>query len=201
MARLVVLSDRSHAQVIELKLGLNRLGRSSENDFQIEHPTISSRHCEITLGDEAVSVRDCDSTNGTFLNGEPIREAQLRAGQTLQLGDVELLVETTDVTIAIPRFEQPIAAPPIVLTDGKLVCPRHAQVLVTHQCTFCRELMCDACVHSLRRRGGKLLKLCPICSHVVERIGGVKKPKRSLLEFLRSTVRLPFLHHSKRADD
>ncbi len=201
MARLLVKSDGSHDQVIELKLGINRLGRSPENDFQIEHPTISSLHCEITLGDEAVSVKDCGSTNGTFLNGEPIQEAQLRAGQTLQLGDVELLVETTDVTIAIPKFETAIPAPAIVLTDGRLVCPRHTAALATHQCTFCREIMCDACAHGLRRRGGKLLKLCPICGHVVEPLGGVKKPKRSILEFLRSTVRLPFLHTSKRADD
>ena len=49
MARLLIRSDGFHNQVIELKLGVNRVGRSPANDFQIEHPTISARHCEILL--------------------------------------------------------------------------------------------------------------------------------------------------------
>jgi hypothetical protein len=122
----------------------------------------------------------------------------LSAGQTLRLGDVELLVESTDVKIAIPKFEtvRP-AAPPIVLTDGSLVCPRHKHASATHQCTHCREVMCDECVHRLRRRGGKLLKLCPICSHKVESIGGEKKKRKSFLGFLQRTVKMPFIRSSK----
>ena len=50
MARLIIQSKGFKDQVIELKLGVNRFGRTQGNDFQIEHPTISSRHCEIVLG-------------------------------------------------------------------------------------------------------------------------------------------------------
>src|SRR5512141_2262266 len=103
MARLLVKSHAEPNQVIQLKLGLNKLGRAPGNDFQIEHPTISATHCEITLKDDGVYVRDCNSTNGTFVNGEPITHAKLEQGQTLNMGDVELLVESTDVKIAIPE--------------------------------------------------------------------------------------------------
>jgi hypothetical protein len=114
---------------------------------------------------------------------------------------VEFYVETTEVNIAIPKFEvsRP-TPPPVVLTDGSLVCPRHKHSRVTHQCTRCREVMCDECVHRLRRRGGKLLKLCPVCSHKVEAIGGDKRKKKSILGFLQRTVKMPFLRSSKEND-
>ena len=89
------------------------------------------------------------------------------------------------------------APPPIVLTHGALVCPRQARAKATHQCTHCREVMCDDCVHRLRRRGGKLHKLCPICSHNCELIGGEKKRKKSILGFLQKTVKLPFMRLPK----
>jgi pSer/pThr/pTyr-binding forkhead associated (FHA) protein len=147
-----------------------------------------------------VTVRDCDSTNGIFVDGGQVQEAKLSAGQTLRVGDVELRVENTEVTIAIPKFDVPRPAPPVVLSDGSLICPRHPQAAATHQCTHCREVLCDDCVHRLRRRGGKVLKLCPICSHSCAPIGGEQKKKKSLLQFLQKTVKLPFLRHSGRAE-
>jgi hypothetical protein len=197
MAKLMIQSEGFGNQVINLNLGINRFGRSPGNDFVIEHATVSSKHCEIALGDGEVTIRDCGSTNGTFINGEPVMEARLAPGQVLRLGDVDFLVESTDVTIAIPKFEVSRPAPPVVLTDGSLICPRHKQARATHQCTHCREVMCDECVHRLRRRGGKLLKLCPLCSHAVEAIGGEKKKKKGFLGFLQRTVKLPFVRTAK----
>jgi FHA domain len=197
MAKLVIKSEGFHNQVIELRLGLNRIGRNSENHFQIEHPTISARHCEIDLGDGNLVVRDCDSTNGTYVGERPIKQASLWTGQILRLGDVELLVESTDVTIAIPKITVVRPAPPIVLDDGGMLCPRHRTARVTHQCTFCHQIMCDECVHRLRRRGGKLLKLCPECSHPCEPLTKAPKKRKSLIGFLTRTVKMPFLRKPK----
>jgi pSer/pThr/pTyr-binding forkhead associated (FHA) protein len=185
MARLSVKTDGLNARLIDLKLGTNRVGRHPDNDFRIEHPTISSVHCEIVLHADGVLLRDLESTNGTFVNDEKVREVQLAPGQTVRLGDVELLVESIDAKISIPAFFNPeLPAPPVVRKDGVLECQRHTNVAVTHQCTRCKELMCEACVHRLRRKGGKkMLSLCPICSGPVEPIGGPPKPKKkSLLE-------------------
>jgi hypothetical protein len=197
MATLVIKSVELGNRVIELNLGVNHFGRSSENDFHIEHPTVSAWHCEIVLTDDGVVVRDCGSANGTFVDGEQVKEAKLSAGQTLHLGEVELLVETTDLIIAIPSFDMARPAPPVVLADGSLICPRHPQAHATHQCTHCREVLCDACVHRLRRRGGKLMKLCPLCSHPCVLIGGETKKKKSLFGLWRKTVKLPFFHGRK----
>jgi hypothetical protein len=192
MARLIIKSGGFSDQVVELRLGTNRFGRSRDNDFQVEHPTISARHCEISLCQDSLRLHDCDSTNGTLVAGRRIKDAVLVSGQTFRLGDVEFLVETTEVTVAIPKFDVPRPAPPVVLSDGSLICPRHPHAQATHQCTHCLEVLCDACVHQLRRRGGRLLKLCPICSHACVPLRAEKPKKKSLLSFLNTTIRLPF---------
>jgi pSer/pThr/pTyr-binding forkhead associated (FHA) protein len=196
MARLHIKTAGLENQSIELRLGVNRVGRSPDADFQIVHPTISSLHCELVLTDGGVILRDLESTNGTFVEGKPVREATLVAGQTIHLGDVELLVENTDARVAIPKFVNPEAPPPapiVVPKDGAVMCPKHTQTPVTHQCTVCKEVMCEACVHRLRRKGGKFtLLLCPTCSNAVEPIGGPQKKKKSLLSRVGETVKLKF---------
>ena len=149
-------------------------------------------HTGLVSGAEAVLLRDCDSTNGTFLNDQPVQQAVLAAGQILRMGDVELLVETTDVTIAIPVINRPRPAPPVVLPNGAMLCPRHAEARVTHRCTHCHSVLCDACVTRLRRKGGKTLKLCALCSHPVELLVASKPRKKSLLALLQKTIKLPF---------
>jgi pSer/pThr/pTyr-binding forkhead associated (FHA) protein len=198
MARLVMKSGGGGDRVIELVLKVNRFGRSPENHFQIEDPTVSAHHCEITLTGEGAVIRDCDSTNGTFINGHRVKEARLSPGQTLHLGGVELLVESADVTIAIPKIDLSRPMPPVVLADGSMLCPRHPNARATYQCSNCREVLCEACVHSLRRQGGKPRKLCPLCSHECVKIGGeTKKTRKSFLGRWRQTVKLPFLSRSR----
>lgn len=185
MARLSVKTDGLNARLIELKLGANRVGRHPDNDFQIDHATISTVHCEMVLQDSGVLLRDLESTNGTFVDGEKVREVRLAPGQIVRLGDVELLVESTDAKIAIPIFSNPeLPAPPVVTKEGVPVCPRHDHTPATHQCMTCKEIMCDPCVHRLRRKGSKkMLMLCPICSGPVGPLGGpAKAKKKSLLE-------------------
>lgn len=193
MAKLVIKSPGFQNRVIHLKLGTNRFGRIPGNDFVIDHPTISAHHCEIDLESDGLVVRDCNSTNGTYVGERPVDRATLWAGQTLRMGDVEALVESTDVTISIPKFELPRPAPPIVQPDGTVLCPQHKDAKVTYQCTHCRQVLCDQCVHPMRRKGGKVLKLCPFCSHRCEPLDRPAKKKRTVLGFLAKTVKMAFL--------
>ena len=176
---------------IQLKLGVNRLGRLPSNEIQITDPSISSMHCELELLAGEISIRDCDSTNGTFIDGVEVASGTLRPGQTLRVGNIELVVEKPDFTVAIPRFEIPRPAPPVVLVNGSIVCPRHAGVMSTHRCTRCREVMCSGCVKRIGRRGGKRLELCPSCSHFCEQITPEEKKPEGFLGFLQRTIRLP----------
>ncbi len=196
MAQLQIQTEGFDHQLLDLRLGMNRVGRSPDADFPIAHSTVSALHCELILRDSGVTVRDLDSTNGTFINDEPVTEAGLSAGQTLRLGDVELHVENVDVIVAIPKYHRTdLPAPPVVVNDGKLVCPRHRLAHVSYQCTVCKEVMCDACVHQLRRQGGKkVLLLCPLCSGAVEPFGTRAPVKKSLFARVAETVKLKFKH-------
>ena len=57
-----------------LRTGLNTLGRNPTNDFCIHEASVSSFHAEITVQDDGavVLVRDLQSTNGTFVDGQPV---------------------------------------------------------------------------------------------------------------------------------
>jgi hypothetical protein len=209
MARLIIKTGGVETQVVELRIGINRMGRSPENDFQIEHPTISGRHCEVELKGEQVVVRDCGSTNGTFVAGKPIKEATLSVGQSFSMGDVQLLVDSIDMKVAIPEFEIPteVSAPPPVVKlniNGQMGvgCARHPGNPVTYRCTHCGEVLCDACVHHLQRRGGRALALCPRCSHECEPFGQNKKPKKdNFFQILAKTVKLSFAHQPSDEDN
>lgn len=201
MARLLIEMEGVDNRPLNLRVGVNRIGRNPDCDFQIDHANVSSLHCELILSADGVLIRDCNSTNGTFVDGQPIKEAQLRLGQTVHLGDVKMLVENTEINIAIPHFQQPVAVQhkfpevgvgsPVVIPVGMLICPRHQRSLATYKCKQCNELMCGKCVHVLKRKGGAALMLCPVCSGKVERINAEPPTKKTFMDTLRKTVKMP----------
>jgi len=194
MAKLVITSEGVVGTTFELRLGVNRVGRAPDCHFVITHPTVSSHHAELILSADGILLRDCGSTNGTFLNDQPVTDAWLESGQEVRFGDVKLNVETTEVNIAIPVVEPEQPKAPILLDDGTSLCPRHPESRVTFQCTNCHETMCTGCVHIVRRQGGVALYLCPICSHKCERIESDDKlkKKKGFFGLLEETVRLKF---------
>ena len=65
------------------------LGRG-DVEIQIEDPFASSRHARITRQGPVVVIEDLGSTNGTYLNGEPLRGPQpLHPGDRIRIGDSE----------------------------------------------------------------------------------------------------------------
>lgn len=73
--------------------GVRTLGRATGADFILDAPLVSRVHCRLTaMPDGALEVRDLDSTNGTFVNGERVAEtARLAPGDRLGVGRVELV--------------------------------------------------------------------------------------------------------------
>jgi pSer/pThr/pTyr-binding forkhead associated (FHA) protein len=95
MPKLVVLSEGLTGKTCELKGDKTTVGRMEDNNFQIAEPSVSSHHCEILLKGNDVVIKDLNSTNGTFINGEPVvSEAVLKPGQILRLGQIEMRLES-----------------------------------------------------------------------------------------------------------
>ena len=94
MAKLVIQNQGMTGRACELQTDRTTIGRVEDNTFQIADPSVSSHHCEIHLRGTDVVVRDLNSTNGTFINGNRVEESPLKPGEVLRLGQVELKLET-----------------------------------------------------------------------------------------------------------
>ena len=103
MLKLVALSEGMTGRTHELKVEKTTIGRVEDNVFPISETSVSSHHCEVLLRGDEVLVKDLNSTNGTFINGEKITEAALKPGGILRLGRIELRLESDTPGAAAPK--------------------------------------------------------------------------------------------------
>jgi len=86
------------------------IGRSDACDLRPTSLRVSRSHAVIALSSGGeVSLRDLDSVNGTWVNGERIEKTVvLKAGDKVTLGPVELRWSTAedDNTVSIEAFSQ-----------------------------------------------------------------------------------------------
>ena len=68
------------------------LGRTPDNDLQVDSKFISRHHCQIVTGSDGITViEDLNSTNGIMLGDKRVRRHTLRDGDVVTLGQHELL--------------------------------------------------------------------------------------------------------------
>jgi pSer/pThr/pTyr-binding forkhead associated (FHA) protein len=86
--RHLLVEDGADPTLVTLNQTLTRIGRGVATDVLIEDPTVSRRHAIVVQDDEGARVLDDRSTNGTFLNGERVRDAALTDGDVISIGRV-----------------------------------------------------------------------------------------------------------------
>lgn len=69
----------------ELVNEVTTIGRSKDNDIQIDNPGVSSHHAKIVRAGERYFIEDTNSTNGTNVNGEPVSRKQLEFGDMISI--------------------------------------------------------------------------------------------------------------------
>lgn len=111
MPKLVVLTEGFAGTSYELKGERTTVGRMEDNAFQIPEPSVSSHHCEIVVRGTEIVVRDLNSTNGTFINGQPTKEGVLKPGQILRLGQLEMRLENGAVSTPAKRQDHTAPLP------------------------------------------------------------------------------------------
>lgn len=97
---------------VEIKLTpprVIRIGRSEESDIFLGEKKISRKHSILHLGEDALSITDLDSTNGTFVNSKRITEILLEDGDRVRIGSSVL-----EVQISFDQEAQNVATKPEV---------------------------------------------------------------------------------------
>ena len=128
MAKLVIQNQGMTGRACELHTDRTTIGRVEDNTFQIADPSVSSHHCEILLRGHDIFVRDLNSTNGSFINGNKVDEGSLKPGEMLRLGQVELKLEAEGAATTAPTPPAPVPlpapAPAKKQVDATMLIPR-----------------------------------------------------------------------------
>jgi len=110
---LVVAQGVHSGKVIPITTTDFVIGRDPQCQLRPASPAVSKQHCGVAVRDGKVYVRDCGSTNGTFLNGEQIAaEREVQSGDRLRVGPLEFDVKIEiGAPAAKPATAEPAAKP------------------------------------------------------------------------------------------
>jgi len=85
---------KAGSRVREFDHGRVIVGRAKDVDFRVDDPNVSRRHAAIYWADGSLMVTDLDSTNGTMVNGYPVKSSVLGPNDVVTVGDCRITVET-----------------------------------------------------------------------------------------------------------
>ena len=91
--------------VFALRFGTTAIGREGSADINIDEPSVSARHAEITYRADGAAIANLFSTNGTRVNGEAVDSVMLADGDLISVGNVSFLVRETLADVS--TSEQP----------------------------------------------------------------------------------------------
>ena len=86
VGRIVVSTDQGDVAEVALKVGRMVVGRTADNDLQIDSRFVSRHHCQVVSTADLSVIEDLNSTNGIFLNQKKIRRHVLIDGDIIELG-------------------------------------------------------------------------------------------------------------------
>jgi transcriptional regulator with GAF, ATPase, and Fis domain len=89
--KLVVLAGPLCGESFHIDVHGLSIGRDSTAQLSIPDRLMSRRHCEVQTLDGSFVLHDLGSSNGTFVNGIPVRERSLNHGDRIRVGDSVLL--------------------------------------------------------------------------------------------------------------
>ena len=93
VATLRIMEGKDRGVSLRLDRSIMTIGRSSTCDLVLQDDRISGHHLIITFASGEFRIRDNDSTNGTLLNGSPVREFALKDGDQIRVGHTVLQME------------------------------------------------------------------------------------------------------------
>ncbi|MCE2458194.1 MAG: FHA domain-containing protein [Dehalococcoidia bacterium] len=96
MAWLVVTRGPSEGKSLQLKEGNNTIGRSLENDLQLDDASVSRSHAMVSVKDEEFTLVDLGSAGGTRIGDHRIAGRQIGEGSAIIVGQTRMSLMTVD---------------------------------------------------------------------------------------------------------
>ena len=91
VGRILLASEGKTVMERELKPGRLVIGRTSDNDIQIDSKFISRHHCQIVTQTDSCLIEDLNSTNGIFVQSKRVRRHNLNDGDVVKVGQHEIM--------------------------------------------------------------------------------------------------------------
>ncbi len=106
--RMVAISGPLKDSVFALPSEDLSLGRDATNTLPITAPSVSRRHCILRREGDGFKILDLDSRNGTFVNGQAVKESWVRHQDEISVGDSTFLFLTEEHTDKLAPPSRPV---------------------------------------------------------------------------------------------
>lgn len=90
MASLILSTHGRVSRIVRLRDDATIVGRSPQCHLVLAHPAVSNFHAVLYLRAAIATLRDLQSTNGSFINGTRVSMAQLATGDVIRIADIDL---------------------------------------------------------------------------------------------------------------
>ena len=102
--------------------GALSLGRGADTGVHLAHPQVNQVHAEVRRRDGRYAIQDMGSSYGTFVNGQPITEQELREGDVVRIGPNQLMLKDGCLQLMSEEGRLRVDAYHLVRTVGKGKC-------------------------------------------------------------------------------
>ncbi|MBC8869118.1 MAG: FHA domain-containing protein [Planctomycetes bacterium] len=106
MASLFVIQGRDQGKRFELDNGVLGLGRDATNPVQLHDSEVSRRHAQIVETENGYDLVDLNSSNGSFVNEQPIHQHPLASGDRVRVGRTLLIFTPNEDNSSIDLAEE-----------------------------------------------------------------------------------------------
>ncbi len=154
MARLIINPTAANRRELPLtREGVLTIGRDPSNDLVLPDAMVSRRHAVIEQRGRQFYLRDCDSANGSVVNGDRVSERSLCDGDLVAIGSMRIL------------FREEAAEPGAKVVLHPSAAPMH--------CPSCKadyrrgDLFCRECGSRVAQPTGPPRAVCSSCGAAV----------------------------------
>jgi len=91
--KLVLFKKNGTQKAFELPSTSSVIGRRHDCDLWIALKQVSKRHCQLSVDNGSLKVRDLGSRNGTFINGKKVEKVNAKPGDYLRVGPLTFLLQ------------------------------------------------------------------------------------------------------------